>query len=98
MTVPVIFYYHRLNSYSFNALAGAVDSDPCLAELPISVALTADQLRSITADALKHHNQAVVALSILTCQLSEMRHLIRQLRTDCGSRILIIAGGPHATN
>ena len=97
MTVPVVFYYHRLNSYSFNALAGAVDSDPCLAELPISLALTADQLRSVTAEILKHHGQAVVALSILTCQLGEMLPLIRQLRSDCGSRIIIIAGGPHVT-
>ncbi len=97
MTVPVIFYYHRLNSYSFNALAGAVDSDPCLAELPISLALTADQLRNVTAETLRHHSKAVVALSILTCQLSEMQHLIRRLRSDCGSRISIIAGGPHVT-
>jgi B12-binding domain/radical SAM domain protein len=93
--MDVIFYYHRLNSYSFNALAGAIDSDADLAETPIGLALTGEQLLKLTADALKRHDHAVVALSILTCQSGEMRHLIRQLRSNFGSRITIAAGGPH---
>ncbi len=95
--LALIFYYHRLNSYSFNALAGAIDGDPGVAGTPIRLALTAGQLRKITGDTLKSHNHAVVALSMMTCQFEEMRSLIRQLRSDCGSRITIIAGGPHAT-
>ncbi len=95
--LALIFYYHRLNSYSFNALAGAIDGDPAVAEIPIRLALTAEQLRKITGETLKGHHHAVVALSMMTCQFEEMRSLIRQLRSNCGSRITIIAGGPHAT-
>jgi B12-binding domain/radical SAM domain protein len=93
----LIFYYHRLNSYSFNALAGACDTDSRLAELPIGLALTEEQLRKLATDALREQGCAWVALSILTCQFGEMRRLIRQLRSDCGSKIAIMAGGPHVT-
>ncbi len=95
--LPLIFYYHRLNCYSFNALAGAIDADPSLSDLPVDIALTADQLRTFAAVNVSRHGRAVVALSILTCQAEEMRRLIRQLRSDCGSRITIAAGGPHVT-
>jgi B12-binding domain/radical SAM domain protein len=93
----LIFYYHRLNSYSFNALAGAVDADPTLLDLPIDLALDEEQLRTLAAVCLNRHGHATVALSILTCQFSGMRRLIRQLRAEFGSRITIIAGGPHVT-
>jgi B12-binding domain/radical SAM domain protein len=93
----VIFYYHRLNSYSFNALAGAIDADPFIADLPIDIALTEEQLRTLASVNVSRHGHATAALSILTCQFPGMRRLIRQLRSECGSRITIIAGGPHVT-
>jgi len=97
MTFPLIFYYHRLNSYSFNALAGAIDANPSLSNLSVDIALTAEEVRTLAAVNLSRYGRAMVCLSIMTCQLPEMRHLIRQLRSDFGSRITIIAGGPHVT-
>ena len=38
----LIFHYHRLNCYSFNALAGAIDGDPDLADITIALATTGD--------------------------------------------------------
>ncbi len=93
----LIFYYHRLNCYSFNALAGAIDADPSLGDIPVTLAMSADDLRTAAIGALKQHDSAIVALSVMTCQLPGMRRLIRQLRTDSGSRLVIIAGGPHVT-
>jgi B12-binding domain/radical SAM domain protein len=93
----VIFFYHRLNSYSFNALAGAIDADPALSDLPVDIALTEEQLRTLAAVRLNRHGHVTAAISILTCQVAGMRRLIRQLRADCGSNITIIAGGPHVT-
>jgi B12-binding domain/radical SAM domain protein len=93
----LIFYYHRLNCYSFNALAGAIDSDPGIAETAISLATTADAVLARASDAVKQYNQGIVALSIMTCQMQEMRRLIAQLRSDYGSKITILAGGPHVT-
>jgi B12-binding domain/radical SAM domain protein len=97
MKLPLIFYYHRLNCYSFNALAGALDEDPLLAGVSIDLPTNADDLRTVAAAALKKHDRAIVAFSVMTCQLEEMRRIIRQLRSDGGSRITVIAGGPHVT-
>ncbi|MBN1566475.1 MAG: TIGR04013 family B12-binding domain/radical SAM domain-containing protein [Acidobacteria bacterium] len=93
----LIFYYHRLNCYSFNALAGALDGDPSLADSRVTLATNADNLRAVTAAALKHHHRAIVALSVMTCQFEEMRRIIRQLRADCGEKVVVLAGGPHVT-
>ena len=93
----MIFYYHRINSYSFNALAGAVDADAELADVPIGIALTADDLREHISGALKNHSRAIVAFSIMTCQFEETSQLIRQLRGEHDGRLIILAGGPHVT-
>ena len=95
--IPVIFYYHRLNSYSFNALAGAADADTELAGIPIGIALTSDDLREQITDALRSHPRAIVAFSIMTCQFEEISRLMRQLRGEHGERLIILAGGPHVT-
>ena len=96
-TNALIFYYHRLNTYSFNALAGALDGTPDLGDLQIHLALKGEQLHKLTADALKNHQSVVLALSMLTCQFEEMKHHLQKLRINCGSRITILAGGPHVT-
>jgi B12-binding domain/radical SAM domain protein len=93
----LLFYYHRLNSYSFNALAGAMDADPSLSDWPVDIVLTEEQLRALAAVRLNRHGHATVALSILTCQFPAMQRLIRQLRSEFGSGITIVAGGPHVT-
>ena len=95
--IPLIFYYHRLNCYSFNALAAALDADPLISDWPVDIALTEDQLRTLAAANVSRYNRAFVAISILTCQLGEARRIIRRLRSDCGSRVIIAAGGPHPT-
>jgi B12-binding domain/radical SAM domain protein len=93
----LIFYYHRLNSYSFNALAGAIDGDPELRNIPIGLALTEERLRQLVAEAFHQSPHVIVAISILTCQWEETKRLLHQLRADHGSRMTILAGGPHAT-
>jgi B12-binding domain/radical SAM domain protein len=95
--VPLIFYYHRLNTYSFNALAGAVDRDVDISGLPIALPSTEEQLKIVTLDALKRCERAFLALSILTCQFGELQRIVRWMRKNFGSRISILAGGPHAT-
>ncbi len=93
----MIFYYHRLNRYSFNALAAAIDGEPELTELPIRRALNPEDLRAACAATLGSSERAIVALSVLTVQRSEVRQLVAQLRMDHGTRPLIIAGGPQVT-
>jgi len=104
-TPSLIFYYHRLNTYSFNALAGALDSAaeaaPELGGLPAGLALTAEDVCRMAAEALERRSRAVVALSLMTCQLPDAARLmerLRRLRGGAGAgRLAILAGGPHAT-
>jgi B12-binding domain/radical SAM domain protein len=93
----LIFYYHRLNTFSFNALAGAVDASTDFAAQKIELAMNEEQLHTVTSDALRRRQRVVLAVSVLTCQFEEMRKLIQRLRSDCGSRVMILAGGPHVT-
>ena len=95
--IPLLFYYHRLNRYSMNALAGALDSDPQLANEPIGLARTAEELKKAAASLLRLHDHVLVAVSMMTPQFEDMRHSLRQMRSDHGDRIIFIAGGPHAT-
>jgi B12-binding domain/radical SAM domain protein len=95
--MPVIFYYHRINSYSFNALAGMIDTDAELYSVPIGIALTAGDLREQISEALACHSRVIAAVSIMTCQFEETSQLIRQLRGEHGGRLIVLAGGPHVT-
>jgi B12-binding domain/radical SAM domain protein len=95
MKIPLIFYYHRLNCYSFNALAGALDADPDFQDVKIDLALTADQLQTMVAANVDRDGRAIIALSILTCQLEDTHRIIRELRSRFGESIKILAGGPH---
>jgi B12-binding domain/radical SAM domain protein len=97
MTLPLIFYYHRLNCYSFNALAGALDAHPEFSDIHVDIALKEEQVQRFAAAQIHRYDRAAVALSILTCQFGDMRRLMRTLRSDFGPRITIVAGGPHAT-
>lgn len=97
MKIPLVLFYHRLNCYSFNALAGALDADPAFSGLQVDIALTSEQLLAFAASGISRYGRAVAALSLMTCQFEEMRRIIRQLRAGCGSKLTIIAGGPHVT-
>jgi len=91
----LVFYYHKLNRYSFNALAGALDCDEDLAETPISLPKTENELMTAVASSVAGNEHTVVALSIMTSQYQEMRRLIGLLRSRHGSTVKILAGGPH---
>jgi len=95
--LPLVMFYHRLNKYSFNALAGALDRDDEASATGITRAKTADEVRAAAAGLLSRHERILVALSIMTPQLREAESLVRQLRAAHGTRIIFLAGGPHAT-
>jgi B12-binding domain/radical SAM domain protein len=63
----------------------------------ITRATNVNSLRAAALAAVEHNPRSIIALSIMTCQFEEMTRLIRQLRSDCGSSIIILAGGPHVT-
>ncbi len=97
LNYPLIFYYRRLNTFSFNALAAAIDRSPAVAKSPIALPTTEEQLQIVTSDILKRHERAIAAFSIMTCQFEDMQRQVHWMRKNFGSRITILAGGPHAS-
>ncbi len=95
--LPLLFYYHRLNRYSFNALAAAMDRDPELCALPVYLARTPEELHNAAAAAAGRSGRVIAAFSVMTPQLDTVRALVRELRERHGPRLTVIAGGPHAT-
>ncbi len=95
--IALVFYYHPLNRYSFNALAGAMDGEPELAELPVTLAKTEDQLLRACIEAQGRHNRVFVAFSVLTPQSPDIDRIVRRLRSDHRERVIVLAGGPHVT-
>ena len=95
--LPLIFYYSRMNRYSFNALAGAMDADPELRDLPVALARTHRELLDAVGAALSRSNTAVVGFSAFSNQAQEIRNLIAALRSMHGPRVVAIAGGPDVT-
>jgi B12-binding domain/radical SAM domain protein len=104
--LALIFHYHRLNTYSFNALAGALDAGASGAlgtgGIPIDLALTAQDVCRKADDALAGDARVVVALSLMTCQFGDAARLMRQLQRlkrlrGGDGRLVVLAGGPHAT-
>lgn len=91
----LLFYYHKLNRYSFNALAGALDCDADLAEIPIGLPKTEDELMAAVAASAASCESTIVAFSIMTSQSGETRRLIGLFRSMYGSNVKILAGGPH---
>jgi B12-binding domain/radical SAM domain protein len=95
--LALVFYYHRLNRYSFNALAGALDTDPELAGIPISLPKTAAEVFSAVDALVRDQRPVVVGLSVLTPQLEAMQGIASRLRAEYGAGVTVLAGGPHAS-
>jgi B12-binding domain/radical SAM domain protein len=95
--LPLVFYYHRLNTYSFNALAGAMDREADFHGLPIALPTTGERLRAVLSGLMQRRDRGILGLSVMTCQFGEIQELVRWVRGEYGSRIVILAGGPHPT-
>lgn len=95
--IALVFLYLKQNRYSFNALAGSLESDAYFTDLPIYFPTDAEELMSDLRGIISRHNKVIVALSFFTTQILEIRTLIKRLRQEYGNAILLLAGGPHPT-
>jgi B12-binding domain/radical SAM domain protein len=96
-STPLVLYYHPFNRYSFNALAGALDDHPDLENWPIHFARYGEELIYTASRVLESHERIIVGFSVLTAQFEDMKRLVRELRSAHGTRLTLMAGGPHAT-
>ncbi|MBY9006137.1 MAG: TIGR04013 family B12-binding domain/radical SAM domain-containing protein [Candidatus Lokiarchaeota archaeon] len=93
----LIFYYQKDNIFSFNALAGAIESDSYLNGINISFIRKQEDLVKEIKKLVSNNINVILGLSFFTTQIWDMAELINTLRKKFARKVLIIAGGPHPT-
>ncbi len=95
MQVAIIFYYHKKNKYSFNALAASIENEKEFNNIPIFFPENEKELMNDLNEAIKNYKIIIVGISFATPQLLEIKHLIKTIRKEFNHTIKLIAGGAH---
>jgi B12-binding domain/radical SAM domain protein len=95
--VAFLIYYHRLNFYSLNAIAGALEVDEIFESLDFYFLSTRAKLIDSLKDLFESYSRIFIAISFTTIQLFEIRELVKLLRHKFQEDLFIIAGGSHPT-
>lgn len=88
--MQLILRWTRFNRYTLAALAGLVDER--LPEIPVALAAAPAEVEALAQGA-----RTLVAYSFLSPQAPEALAEISRLKARLGERIVVLAGGPHAT-
>jgi B12-binding domain/radical SAM domain protein len=95
--LALILYYNRPNKYSFNALAGALETDDYFKNLRIYFPSKEENLFSDVGKAIDVYEKVIIGISFHTTQIWDEDKLIKNLKKKFGNKPLYIAGGPHPT-
>jgi len=95
--LALALYYAKASKYSMNALLGALEADPRLADLAVYRLRTEKELVEGLAPILNDHARVIVGVSFCTAALFEIERLAGRIRQRYGARPLLLAGGPHPT-
>lgn len=87
------------NRHSWNALVGAIETDPGLDAMELRLAASETQLSRLLTETLSAGRYPIVGISLSTLQFWGVRELLHRLPGPTGqcSHFRCIAGGPHAT-
>ncbi len=95
--IAFIFYYHRDNFYSLNAIAGALETDKIFESIDFYFVPTQNKLIITLEEVVKKYNKTIVGISFYTTQLLETQDLIQTIKRKFKNKTIIVAGGPHPT-
>jgi B12-binding domain/radical SAM domain protein len=90
----LIFRAHASSRYSIAALVGSIEFDPELMDLKVLAPL--DDYDSILEKAVGA-TTPILAYSVMSTQLERVAREVRGVRDKYGKRVVLIAGGPHAS-
>lgn len=94
--IALVIYYNYSNRYSFNALLGALESDPYFDNLKIFFFKKSEDLLENLSMITKDYKKVIVALSFFTSQFWDIKELSLKIKKEFKS-VFLIAGGPHPT-
>jgi len=96
-----IVYYYKDNIYSFNALIGALETDPYFDQFTIYFITKKEELIHNLKYIINKHKLIVVGISFFTTQLWEIYDLItilkKRYKKKYLQKVIFLAGGPHPT-
>lgn len=95
MLPAVVFYYHRLNRFSFHPLFGVLEAIP--ERGPAFFPEDEERLLEAVAEALKAPGRVLVCFSFSSPQMWEALPLAKVVKELCPERLVLVAGGPHPT-
>ena len=93
----LILFYRQNNRYSFNAIAGAIESDPHLIKLNTFFVQTENEIIENIPVLLLDHKKIIIGISFTTTQLWDTIDLLKKIKLLDKNKIILIAGGPHPT-
>ncbi|MFQ3675863.1 MAG: TIGR04013 family B12-binding domain/radical SAM domain-containing protein [Endomicrobiia bacterium] len=93
----IVFYYTNLNRYSYNALMGALDTDPYFNDLKIYCIRFSTSLVSQLNEIIKKHKKVIVGISFFTVQKEHIKEFVKYLKNKHDEKLFFISGGPHPT-
>ena len=95
--IAFIAFYHKKNIFSLNTIIAAIETSEEIKDIKIFYLKNKQELFQELPAILKHYEIVIFGFSIFTEQIWLVSNIIENLRKKFGNRILIIAGGPHAT-
>ncbi len=95
--IAYVFYYHRDNFYSLNAIAGALETDEIFESIDFYFVPSRSKLIDTLEEVVKKYNKTIVGISFYTTQLLETQDLIQTIKRKFKNKTIIVAGGPHPT-
>ncbi len=94
MSYTLVFRAHSSSRYSVAALLGAIEIDERLQDLEIKAPVH-DYRETIRK--AERRGEVIVAFSVISTQIERVRREVAELRREHGKRVVLIAGGPHAS-
>ncbi len=95
--IAVVFYYTKINRYSFNALMGAIEVDKYFDNLKIFCIRNSKDLIIKLNEVVNIYDKIVLGISFFTIQKEYISKLLCYLKNEFGEKIIYVAGGPHPT-
>ena len=95
--IILICYYTNKNKYSFNALAGAIETKKELKDLRILFPYNKENLISTINNTISLYEKVIIGISFSSNQLWDIQDTLLELREIFGRKPIYFAGGPHPT-
>ena len=95
--MALVLYYTKHTRFSFNALVGALETDPYFDNLHIYFINSENELISGLESIITKHEKTIIGFSFCTPQLWDTHKLISELKEKYHNKPLYITGGPHPT-